>query len=461
LPGVLQATLRRFAAEGSNAPQADDAGSRFAQSADMTEAEAALARPPTASNRNAWLMLGGAFTAFTVSAAVMHSYPVYLVAYIEEFGWSRAETSLAYSISQLVGGASSPLVGMLVDRLGPRRLLLLGGAILVVSLALSAYVTALWQIVLLYGVVMTIGANCLGLVVFVPLLSRHFVRRRGMAISIVQSANGIARGVSAPLVQLAISFIGWRSTYLCQAAFMALCTLPMAALFRGADPVRPNTTWQGSPPAGSADDRAPEPRRGWTLAEAMRTPHFWLLFEVYMFTGLGSFFVSLHQLAFAIDIGFDRIYAAEVLGMGAFLAVPGIIVTGTLSDYFGRELSALLAYGISILGVVLALFITSPDQHLLLWLHACFFGLTWGARGPAITAKTADLFPGPRLGTILGVITIGSGLGAAIGSWGAGWVFDLSGSYRVAFICSIASYAAGCVAFWALRRPPIRLSPAS
>jgi MFS family permease len=193
----------------------------------------------------------------------------------------------------------------------------------------------------------------------------------------------------------------------------------------------------------------------------MRTPHFWLLFAVYMFTGLGSFFVSLHQLAFAIDIGFDRIYAAEVLGMGAFLAVPGIIVTGTLSDYLGRELSALLAYGISILGVVLALLITSPDQHLLLWLHACFFGLTWGARGPAITAKTADLFPGPRLGTILGVITIGSGLGAAIGSWGAGWVFDLSGSYRVAFLCSIASYAAGCVAFWALRRPPVRLASAT
>src|SRR3954447_25744301 len=129
---------------------------------------------PRSPARGAWLMLGGAFAAFTVSAAVMHSYPVYLVAYIEEFGWSRAETSLAYSISQLVGGASSPLVGMLVDRLGPRRLLLLGGAILVVSLALSAYVTALWQIVLLYGVVMTIGANCLGLVVFVPLLSRHF-----------------------------------------------------------------------------------------------------------------------------------------------------------------------------------------------------------------------------------------------------------------------------------------------
>jgi MFS family permease len=131
-----------------------------------------------------------------------------------------------------------------------------------------------------------------------------------------------------------------------------------------------------------------------------------------------------------------------------------VIATGTLSDYIGREWSAILAYIISIVGVICALFIDGPDQHLLLWLHACLFGITWGARGPAVTAKTADLFPGPHLGAILGVITIGTGLGSAIGAWGAGWIFDVSGSYRLAFILSIVSYLIGCIAFWALRRPP-------
>ncbi|MGE0259695.1 MAG: MFS transporter [Alphaproteobacteria bacterium] len=417
---------------------------------------------PNPETRTAWLMLGGAFIAFTISAALMHAYPVYLVAFIEDFGWSRAETSIAYSVSQLVGGISAPVVGVLVDRLGPRRLLLIGSVLLGVGLCASAFITALWQIVLLYGVVMTFGANCLGLVAFVPLLSRHFVRRRGMAISIVQSANGIARGISAPAVQLSISWIGWRPTYLVQAGVMAAVVLPLAALFRRAEPGggRAPLTPEAPSAAGPPPSQPPFPlRSGWSLGEAMRTPHFWLLFSVYMFTGLGSFFVSLHQLAFAVDIGFDKLYAAQVLGIGAFLAVPGIVVTGTLSDYLGREFSAILAYGISILGVVCALFITSPDQHLLLWLHACFFGLTWGARGPAITAKTADLFPGSRLGTILGVITIGSGLGAAIGSWGAGWVHDVTGSYRIAFLLSIASYACGTAAFWALRRPPVRRRP--
>jgi MFS transporter, OFA family, oxalate/formate antiporter len=239
---------------------------------------------------------------------------------------------------------------------------------------------------------------------------------------------------------------------------MGALVLPLASLFRRADAPSPPPQMQDGAVPNETSANDPEPLgRGWTLREAMRTPHFWLLFLVYLCTGLGSFFVSLHQLAFAADIGFDKLYAAEVLGMGAFLAVPGIVVTGTLSDYIGREWSAILAYGFSIIGVVFALMITSPDQHLLLWLHACFFGLTWGARGPAITAKTADLFPGRQLGTILGVITIGSGVGSAVGSWGAGWIYDLSGSYRVAFIASIVSYAAGVVAFWALRRPPARV----
>jgi MFS family permease len=407
---------------------------------------------------SAWLLLAGSFAAFTVGAALMHSYAVFLVAFIQAFAWSRAETSIAYSVSQLVAGATSPLVGAMVDRLGPRRLLLLGSVLLVLGLVGAAHVAALWQIILLYGVVMTFGANCLGLVVFVPILSRRFVQRRGMAISVVQSANGFARALSAPLVQVLISSFGWRETYLIQAGFMAAMAMPLATLLRRGEAPRPPRALPdtAAPPPGGVSSAPPLPSPGWTLAEAARTPHFWLLFAVYLFTGLGSFLVSLHQLAFAVDRGFDKLYAAEVLGMGSLLAIAGTIVTGSLSDYIGRERAAILAYGVSILGVVCALFITNSHQGWLLWLFACFFGLTWGARGPAITAKTADLFPGRQLGTILGVITIGSGIGSAVGSWAAGWIFDISGSYELAFILSIASYTCGCIAFWALRRPPAR-----
>ena len=148
------------------------------------------------SSRQSGLLLAAAFITFAVGAACMHSYTVFLIAFIEAFGWSRAESSIAYSVSQLVTGATSPLVGVLVDRLGPQRLVLIGGLLLAIGLARQCLCHALWQVIVLYGVVMTLGANCLGLVVFVPILSRRFVRNRGMAVAIVQSANGFARAVS-------------------------------------------------------------------------------------------------------------------------------------------------------------------------------------------------------------------------------------------------------------------------
>ena len=405
-----------------------------------------MAAQPT---RHAWLMLAGGFIAFTISASLMHAYSVFLLAFIAEFHWSRGESSIAYSVGQVVGGVSSPLAGSMVDRFGTRRMVLLGGCLLAVGLLGSAFATSLWQVVFLYGVVMTLGANCISMVVFAPLISRLFVARRGMAMSILQSANGFGRAISTPAAQWMVSDVGWRSAYLWQAGVMALLILPLAAMFRGAEA-----------PAQAA---APTPltastgvAQQWSVAAAMRTRHFWLLFSVYMLTSIGSFLVSLHQLAFAVDRGFDPLYAAFMLGLGSLLALPGVILTGTISDYIGRESAAILAYGISIIGVGAALMIENGDQHLLLWLHACFFGITWGARGPAITAKTADLFGGPRLGTILGAITIGSGLGAGLGAWGAGVLFDVTGSYHLAFSLAALSYAIGAVVFWGLRKPVVR-----
>ena len=394
-----------------------------------------------------WTVVAGAFLGYAIAQGLMHSYAVFLVAYLGEFGWGRAETSVAYSVSQLVLGISSPFIGALVDRLGTRVLVTAGAILLAGGLAANAAVGSLWQVVLLYGLVMTLGSNCLGLVVSVPILSRWFVQRRGLAISIVQSANGFGRATSAPVAQLLISSIGWRRSYLALAAAMAAAVIPIVRAFPNREPAAADAD------PGPRPRHAKPPARTWTVAAAMRTPHFWLLFVVYLLTGLGSFLVSLHQLAWAIDVGFDPLYAAGVLGTGSLLAVVGTIGTGTISDYIGREVSAILAYLVSIVGVICALFVTNPDQHALLWLHACFFGLTWGARGPQITAKTADLFQGPHLGAILGVISIGTGLGAGGGAWASGLIFDLSGSYRLAFQLSIASYAVGCGAFWMLRRP--------
>jgi len=252
-----------------------------------------------------WGVVAAAFLTFAVSAGMMHSYPVFFVAFLAEFGWGRAQASLAYSASLLLSGASSPLVGTLVDRVGPRRLVLLGGVALALGLALSAGVSSLWHLVALYGVVMTVGANCLGLVVLTPLVARYFVAKRGLVLAIVQSANGFGRAGAVPTVQFLISTIGWRHAYLALAAAMALVIVPLARSFRrGTASAIP----EGAARAPRSDGRR---THDWTLGEAMATPHFWLLFLVYLLTGLGSFFVSLHQLAFLADVGFDPLHAAS------------------------------------------------------------------------------------------------------------------------------------------------------
>ncbi|HWT09322.1 MAG TPA: MFS transporter [Roseomonas sp.] len=399
----------------------------------------------TRPTRQAWLVVAGGFLAFTVSASLMHAYTVFLLAFIADFAWTRAEASLAYSVGQIVGGVASPLVGGLVDRLGAMRMVLLGGCLLTIGLVGSAMADALWQMVFLYGVVMTFGAGCIGMVVFVPLVSRLFVAQRGLAISILQSANGFGRAISAPVAQLLVEGHGWRGAYWIQAGTMAVLVLPLALMFRRAEAAVPA-------PAASVGTAA-APARDWTLKAAMATRHFWLLMLVYALTSIGSFLVSLHQIAFAVGVGFDPLYAAFVLGTGALLALPGVIITGSISDVIGREKAAITTYVISMIGSGAALLIHSADQHVMLWIHACFFGITWGARGPAITAKTADLFGGRRLGTILGLVTVGSGLGAGIGAWGAGLLFDLTGTYRLAFWLSIAAYGLGAAFFWALRKP--------
>ena len=109
-----------------------------------------------------WVILAGAFCSFATAAGLMHAYTVFFVAFLDEFGWSRAETSVAYAVSQLLSGASAPFVGMLSDRLGPRTLVLLGGSVLAGGLAASAFVSSFRQLIVVYGVVMTSGRTGLG-----------------------------------------------------------------------------------------------------------------------------------------------------------------------------------------------------------------------------------------------------------------------------------------------------------
>ena len=235
---------------------------------------------------------------------------------------------------------------------------------------------------------------------------------------------------------------------------MAAMMVPLVMLFRRADTSSSVPSWP-QPVASAVSAPVSLPSPSWTLAEAVRTPHFWLLFAVYLFTGLGSFLVSLHQLAFAVDRGFDKLYAAEVLGTGSSGDRRHDLHRHALRLYWPRS------GGDPRLRYFYHRRRLCPVHHrtvpgLAVMAVRLLFRADLGRPRTRHYRQDSRPFSGRQLGTILGVITIGSGIGSAVGSWAAGWIFDLSGSYEPAFTLSIASYVCGCVAFWALRRPPAR-----
>ena len=394
--------------------------------------------------------------------------------------WKVASMGWMFTLFFVLLGVSAAIWGGWLERVGPRKAgvvaaLCWGGGLLIG--AFGVYVHQLWIMWLGAGVIGGVGLG-LGYISPVSTLIKWFPDHRGMATGFAIAGFGGGAMIGAPLANLLINYFKTPTSVGVWETFATMGVIYFVFMMIGAFAYRVSPAgWRPEGWTPPSEKKSMISEHHVHLKDAHRTPQFWLIWGVLCLNvsaGIGVIGMAspMLQEIFAgkliglPTVGFNALTADQKVTIAAIAAgfagllslfnIGGRVFWASLSDYIGRETSAILAYGISILGVVCALLITGPDQGWLLWLHACFFGLTWGARGPAITAKTADLFPGRQLGTILGVITIGSGIGSAAGSWAAGWIFDLSGSYRLAFLLSIAAYLCGCVAFWALRRPPTR-----
>jgi MFS family permease len=162
--------------------------------------------------------------------------------------------------------------------------------------------------------------------------------------------------------------------------------------------------------------------------------------------------VVTHQVAFAVDHGFPRLFVAGIFGLTGLLSTAGRIAFGIMADRLGRATSATISYGCTALGTLCLLGLELWPHAAALYLYALFFGLGFGARGPIITAIAAQLFPGRRFGVIYGILSVGNGIGGGIGPWFGGVVHDLTGSYRAAFLIAVGFCAFGSACFW-LARP--------
>jgi MFS family permease len=383
-----------------------------------------------------WLMLGVAF-------GVMFSFPVFLVPLLEEFRWSRGVAAGAFSLSAIVQGVLSPVVGTLVDRLGPRRVILSGAVLLGISCVLGSRIGALWQLYLVTGVLTAAGVCAVGFVPSGALVAQWFEQRQASMMGLVFSGMGVGVLTIGPLAQWLISTHGWRSAY--------------AALGVGALALLVPLVWVGVREAPRAR-RAARPRDtaapdGVGVRAALRTGAFWALFFAYLCTPLAVFTVVTHQVAFAVDQGFPRLLVAGVFGLTGFMSIVGRIVFGFAADRVGRAMSATISYACTAVGTLALLSLERWHAVPALYVYALLFGLGFGARGPIITAIAAELFPGRRFGAIYGFLSVGNGLGGAIGPWFSGAIFDLTGSYRIAFLLSTVFCVAGSVCFWLAQRP--------
>lgn len=396
-----------------------------------------------------WLTLGVAF-------GLYFSFPVFYVALLEEFGWSRGVAAGAFSLSAIVQGVLSPLVGALVDRVGPRRVMLGGGVVLGVSYLLGSWITALWHLYLVTGVLAAAGACAVGWVPCAALLSRWFARRQGSVMGLAFSGMGVGILVLGPLAQWLITNHGWRQAYFFIGAGTIAALLPLAWFgIRDAPPTPPTVPADAARPAVPASAGLGA-ARGVNLRGALATRAFWALFFAYFFTPLAVFPVVTHQVAFAVDQGFPRLFVAGIFGLTGFMSVLGRIVFGFAADRIGRAQSASLSYACTALGTLALLSLERWHHPASLYVYALLFGAGFGARGPIITAMASELFPGRQFGRIYGALSLGNGIGGALGPWLGGALYDVTGSYRVAFLLASGFCVMGAACFWLAARPPAR-----
>lgn len=330
----------------------------------------------------------------------------------------------------------------------------IGIAILGLATASCAFANELWHFYLLFGVLMPIGSAFSGWPLLAPALANWFAKRLGLVMGLGQMGGGLSFAYTM-FSEFTISHLGWRYAFFVLAGTLVALLLPLYLLFFH---YRPED--RGLRPYGSAELSAVEGSkkgttvvnnplsRDWTLGTAMGTYQLWFMVLSYsLFWGVGAYLVLAHQVRFTVDVGYSSMFSASVFGLfGIFLAAGQ--ASAFISDWIGREKTITVAAILSIGALVTLLSIKDTSQPELLYLYATCFGYGTGLYSPTIVAGTADIFHGRHFGAIAALLLTGMGAGGAIGPWLGGYIYDISGSYRSAFLLCMACFGIACIAVW-------------
>jgi MFS family permease len=401
-----------------------------------------------------WIIVVVTFVTMAIGVNARTAFSLFFPPIIDEFGWDRGVTAGAFSFGFLVSGAVSPLIGRLMDRAGPRAVMELGVALMAGGLLLAPLTTRPWHLYLTIGVMVGAGSVCLGYSGQSLFLPNWFIRRRGLAMGLAFAGVGIGSVTLLPWVQLMIEQTGWRTACTAMGILILGVLAPINLLLRK----RPEDI--GLEPDGDAAPSASSAKpisnivdpawagTDWTLKRAIGTARFWWISLGY-FCGLYIWYaVQVHQTKYLLDIGFSPAVAVWALGVVSLLGIPGQILLGHLSDRMGREwIWAASCLGFAICFAALIALKYAPVLPLVYLMI-----LTQGALGYGLTsimgAVVLEMFQGKQYGSIFGTIMLAALAGGAAGPWATGILYDLFGSYTIAFAIGIAVSVLSAIAIW-------------
>ncbi len=390
------------------------------------------------------LAICGVMTALSRGAG--ETFSVFLLPLSSDFGWERASVASVYSVYMVSVGIGSLLAGMTFDRLGARFNYLFGTLILAVSYSLAGKLGHLWQFYLVIGVGGGLGASMIGLVPTQSLLSRWYNKRLSAALSVGYASQGLGTLMLVPLVQVFIDSSGWQNAYryvgwIFAVVFVLVLFMPWRVISAGA----------ADNPRKTKDGRAVG---GMDLRQAVRTRAFWGFFGIFGATAVGIFGISLQSVAYLIDRGYSELEAAFAFGTVGMLSFVGMVLTGVAAEFWPKHIVASFSYSLSLAGIAALALMQIEIHPLLLFIYIAGLGLSSGARGPIITTLMAEFFAGRGLASIYGAANIGQGVGAALGAFIAGLLYDLTGNYNAGFLFCSMALLFGLLLFWIV--PEIR-----